>query len=100
MRTIAEATKIPGITRAGKGLNLHFSPIPNWYSCIAGVDCPICDTEISWKWIGRLPDFTGDNTPSHVKPEIVNAKLLTYGHRWIMLECHNCRATLTLENFD
>ncbi len=100
MRTIEEAIKKAGVTKTDSGLNLHFSPIPNWYGCILGFDCPICENPIDWKWDGKLPNFTGDNTPQLVKPIVTGANLISYGHRWIRLECSKCHTQLEAENFD
>ncbi len=100
MKTIAEALEEPGITATDDGLNLHFSPIPNWYGCILGLDCPVCENQIDWEWIGKLPNFTGDFTPKLVHPKAKGAELISYGHRWIKLECIICHTKLTAENFD
>ena len=99
MEAIEEACKQPGISRLDDGLNLHFSPIPNWYGCILGFECPICGQSIDWKWIGKLGAFTGDDTPSRVKPVVTGAALKSYGHRWIALVCDTCKIDLRAENF-
>ena len=99
MKTIEEAIQEPGITRTNSGLNLHFSPIPNWYGCILGFECPLCDNPIKWEWEGKLPNFTGDNTPNFVKPKVDGGQLIGYGHRWIRLECNKCHTQLEGENF-
>ncbi len=99
MKTLEEASQQQGITLNGTVLNLHFSPLPNWYGCILGFDCPVCDSPIDWKWEGNLPPFTGDNTPDLVKPKATGANLIGYGHRWIRLECDKCHTSLVAENF-
>ncbi len=81
MKTIEMACKEPGITSIDFGLNLHFSPIPNWYHCFLGFDCPICGNPIDWKWkVG----------PARIEPIVTEATLIGYGHRWIRLECDKC----------
>ncbi len=100
MKTIEEVCEETGITRTGFGLNLHFSPIPNWYGYVLGFDCPICDKSIDWEWQGELPNITTENTPALVKPKVMGASLVAYGHRWIRLECDECHTQLQAENFD
>jgi len=100
MITLEEAAKEPGITRWDKGLRLHFSPIPNWYACIIGLICPICDNHINWEWDweGPLPVVT--NRAPRKSPEVTGAKLEDYGHRYIALTCNECGTKLFAENFD
>ncbi len=100
MKTLEEATKIQGVTLDHGVLNLHSNPMPNWYGCILGFDCPRCDNPIDWKWQGKMPNFTNEETTAHLKPEVKGAKLLDFGHRWIRLECQECHTQLTAENFD
>ena len=100
MKTLEQAAKIQGISLSGKGLNLHFSPIPNWYGCILGFDCPVCDNPIDWEWQGEMPAFTNEETTAHLKPKLKGANLLDFGHRWIRLECEKCHTQLTAENLD
>lgn len=100
MKTLEQASKTQGITLDGKGLNLHFSPIPNWYGCILGFDCPKCDNPIDWEWQGGIPDFTNEETTAHLKPKTKGANLIGFGHRWIRLECQKCHTQLKAENFD
>ena len=99
MKTLQEAQQEQGITLNGDTLNLHFSPLPNWYGCILGFDCPICGKPIDWKWEGDMPNFTNAETTKYLKPVVTSAKLLAFGHRWISLECDNCHTKLTAENF-
>jgi len=100
MKTLEQAAETQGVTLDGEGLNLHFSPIPNWYGCVLGFDCPRCDNPINWKWRGVMPNFTNEESTAHLKPEVKGAKLLESGHRWIRLECNKCSTALTAENFD
>jgi len=100
MKTLKQAAQEQGITETDSGLNLHFSPIPNWYGCILGFACPICDAQIKWKWEGKLPNITGDNTPSLVRPLMTGGNMIAFGHRWIKLECEQCHTQMTAENFD
>ena len=60
MRTLDEAAEIVGVSKASDGLNLHFSPIPNWYMKM-GCGCPICDNPIDWdwEWAEKPPAITG-----------------------------------------
>ena len=104
MRTIEEAIELPGISKytgAGEGLNLHFSPIPNWYMKM-GCDCPICSNPIDWdwQWHSDKPMVTTENTPMLCTPITNSCKLMKYGHRWITLECSKCHTILCAENFD
>jgi len=104
MKTLAQAAETPGVTvtQDGKGLNCHFSPIPNWYMK-TGFDCPRCGNPIDWDWdwgANAKPMITNDFTPSIVKPILTGAKLLAYGHRWIRIECDKCNTQLFPENFD
>ena len=101
MRTLEEAAQTSGISMAENGLNLHFSPIPNWYMKM-GYNCPVCDNPIEWdwQWYDKSPAFTGENTPMLGKPITNGCKLLKYGHRWITLECDKCHTLLFAENFD
>lgn len=101
MKTLEEATKMVGVTRTDFGLRLHFSPIPNWYmKC--GTNCPVCNNPIDWdwKWEGTIPQITTDKTPLIVEPILEGATLVTYGHRWIRLECNKCHTQMLAENFD
>ncbi len=100
LKTVDEAIQEAGITKTDFGLNLHFSPIPNWYGCILGFECPICENPIEWKWDKKLPHVTGDNTPEIIKPIVTGAAMIAYGHRWIRLECDKCHTQLFAENFD
>ncbi len=100
MKPIDEVCELPGITKTGQGLNLHFSPIPNWYGCVLGFDCPICDNPIDWKWQGEMPNFTNEETTQHLKPTVKGATLMGFGHRWIRLECDKCHTRMEAENFD
>lgn len=103
MKTIDEALEISGITKRDYGINLHFNPIPNWYGCVLGFDCPICDNPIDWEWkwdYGIAPQITTDETPEHCKPIVKNAHLIAFGHRWIRLECDKCHTQISAENFD
>lgn len=102
MRTLDEATQLSGISRTEMGLNLHFSSIPNWYMRM-GVDCPVCDNPIDWDWdwvTGKPPQITTDQTPSVVKPILIGAVLVSYGHRWLKMNCIKCHTELFAENFD
>ena len=103
MKTLQEATKTQGVSfEQGGGLRLHFSPIPNWYGCVLGFDCPVCNQSIDWKWVnGKLPGMT---TPasieaSKVEPELTGGQLVGWGHRWIRILC-KCGTHLYAENFD
>ena len=104
MKTLEQAAETQGITigEAGtdKWLNLHFSPLPNWYGCILGFDCPRCENPIDWEWQGKMPGFTNEETTRHLKPATKGAKLISFGHRWIRLECEKCSTELLAENFD
>ena len=100
MKTLEEAAKQQGITLNGVELNLHFSPIPNWYGCVLGLDCPRCNNPIDWEWPGKMPSFTNEETTVHLKPIVKGAKLLGWGHRWIRLECDICHTQLCAENLD
>ena len=99
MKTLDEACEIAGITKRREGLNLHFNPIPNWYGCIIGFECPVCGDSIEWKW-GKLPNFTNEESTANLRPEVKGARLLDHGHRWINLECEKCKTNLFAENFD
>lgn len=100
MRTLEEAAQQVGVSVGeGNGLNLHFSPIPNWYMDM-GFGCPRCDQEISWKWQGELPAITTEVTPHLVKPKVIGATLVAYGHRWICIRCNDCLTELHADNFD
>ena len=100
MKTLEEAAKLSGITQKAEGLNLHFSPIPNWYGCILGFDCPICDNSIDWiwDWEGNIPQIT-THAPRK-SPKVYGAILIEYGHRYIGLTCDNCKTKLFADNFD
>lgn len=100
MKTLEQAAKEKGITLHGEWLNLHFSPIPNWYGCFLGFDCPRCDKSIDWKWQGEMPGFTNEESTAHLNPVVTGAKLINFGHRWIRLECDNCHQKLSAENLD
>jgi hypothetical protein len=100
MKTLEQAAETQGVTLVGEGLNLHFSPIPNWYGCVLGFDCPRCNNFINWKWQGKMPNFTNEETTAHLKPEVAGATLLEFGHRWIRLECTHCHTVLTANNLD
>ena len=104
MRTLEEAVELPGISKyegPGGGLNLHFSPIPNWYMKM-GCDCPVCNSPIEWDWVwhDKKPMVTTDITPALGELVTKGCKLLKYGHRWITLECSKCHTQLCVENFD
>lgn len=100
MKTLEQAAEQRGVTLDEHGLNLHFSPIPNWYGCVLGFDCPRCNTLIDWEWQGNMPNFTNEQTTQHLKPIVKGAKLIAFGHRWIRLECDKCSTVLMAENFD
>ena len=100
MRTLDEAAKIDGVTKTEKGLNLHFSSLPNWYTCFSDVNCPICDNPISWEWDwgkNGCPQIT-THAPENVK--VKGAALFDFGHRWLVCGCEKCGTKLFLENFD
>ena len=99
MKTLEQAAKETGVSKTDFGLNLHFSPIPNWYmKC--GLDCPICDNPIDWDFIGEKPMVTNEVSASHLRPEVSGAELMDYGHRWLRMECNGCKTQLFAENFD
>jgi len=100
MRTLREAAEEPGVSLYKGGLNLHFSPIPNWYGCVLGFDCPRCNNLIGWTWEGEMPNFTNEETTEHLKPKVTGATLIDFGHRWMRLECDKCHTKLKVENFD
>ena len=104
MNTLEEAIKLPGISKAvGGGLDLHFDPLPNWYGCILGFDCPICAQPIDWTWEGgKLPSFTNPASieASGVFPQVSGAFLAGWGHRWIVVKCTKCGTVLGADNFD
>jgi len=97
-RTMEQAIEMRGITRTARGINLHFSPIPNWYGCILGFDCPICSNPIDWKWTTKLPGIT-TGAPS-TPPVVTGATLEEYGHRYICVSCGKCGTYLSAENHD
>ena len=99
MKTLEEAAEIQGVSIDGDRLNLHFSPIPNWYmKC--GLPCPICENEIVWGFIGEKPMITNPVTSKHLKPDVQGAELLGYGHRWLCIRCNSCQTEMIAENFD
>ena len=94
MKTMEEVMKMDGITKNKDwghkdSINMHFSPIPNWYACILGFCCPVCDNGIDWEW-----DFKKNI------PIITGAKYLGHAHRFIHLKCNVCSQEITAENFD
>ncbi len=97
MKTLEQACEIQGITKTEGGLNLHFSPIPNWYHCFTGFDCPICDNPIDWDWHFAQQLSSTQQIPP---PTVTGAKYITHGHRWIKIEGDKCHTHLTAENFD
>jgi len=104
MKTLEEASNVKGVTleEAGdtKWLNLHFDPLPNWYGCILGFDCPRCGNAIDWEWQGKMPSFTNEESTRHLAPITKGSSLIAFGHRWIRLKCDNCQTNLCAENFD
>lgn len=100
MKTLEQATETQGVTLDGERLNLHFSPLPNWYGCSLGFDCPRCENPIDWEWEGKMPMVTNGTSVTHLKPKTKGAKLIAWGHRWILLECNKCHTQLNAENFD
>ncbi len=100
MKTLEQAAETQGITLENEGLHLHFSPIPNWYGCILGFDCPRCKHPINWEWKGKMPHFTSLESTSKLAPTVIGAKLVSFGHRWIRLICDDCQTSLMAENFD
>lgn len=104
MKTLEQAAESEGITidmnSSGKWLNLHFSPMPNWYGCILGFDCPVCEKPIDWEWQGELPSITTPSSTRHLKPLVKGAELKAWGHRWISLKCSECKTDLFAENYD
>lgn len=104
MKTLEEAVEAPGVSKfegVGEGLNLHFSPIPNWYRAM-GTNCPICDNPVTWDWQWQSPKpvVTTEITPRFCTPVTTGCKLLKYGHRWITVECNTCHTMLCAENLD
>ena len=103
MKTLEEAVKIQGVSLLDDGLRVHFSPIPNWYGCFTGFDCPRCNQSIDWKWVnGKLPSITNPASiqASGVEPEVTGAILNSWGHRWIRLSCNGCSSVIRADNFD
>ena len=101
MRTLEEAAELSGISKTENGLNLHFSPIPNWYMKM-GLDCPVCDNPIDWdwQWHDKVPMVTTEITPALCTPITNGCKLVKYGHRWITVAYNECHTLLYAENFD
>lgn len=97
IKTMEEAAELPGVSIKPGGLNLHFSPLPNWYACVAGLDCPRCTQGISWSWSEPLPSIT---TRAPGDPDVKGANLVSFGHRYIEVKCFGCDTTLFAENFD
>lgn len=108
MKTLEEAAKTQGVTLTDKEvLNLHFSPIPNWYGCVTGFHCPRCDNVIKWEWEGTMPGITNPDAlglrpgaKPTITPNVTGAKLVEWGHRFIVLKCNTCETILYAENFD
>ena len=101
MRTLTEALETQGTYLYEDGLELWFSPLPNWY-IYKHVDCPRCEQEITWQWAGTLPDITTPQSirGSGVLPVVSGAVLKNWGHRYLELQCQNCATSLYLHNFD
>ena len=103
MKTLEEAAAVQGVSLKGDGLRVHFSPIPNWYACFSGFDCPRCNSLIDWKWVnGALPGITNPASieVSGVRPEVTGATLISWGHRWLRLKCSRCSTEIGADNFD
>lgn len=100
MKTIDEVCEYAGIIRTEDGINLHFSPIPNWYGCFSGFDCPICGNPIDWKWIwnGQPPQIT--TRAPQKQPLITGAEYLTHAHRYLKMKCNGCGTIISAENYD
>ncbi len=103
MKTLIEAAKQVGITLFQDGLRIHFSPLPNWYACFVGFDCPVCDHPITWEWVnGKLTGITNPASieASGIRPEVKGAALDHWGHRYLYLKCADCSTVMRADNFD
>lgn len=102
MKTLEQAAELPGVSVEDDGLRLHFNPIPNWYGCIKGFECPCCEHKIGWDWDGEIPGITNPMSisASGVSPVVSGGELKGWGHRWICVACENCSTPLLAENYD
>ena len=99
MRTIEEAVERPGVYQQPDGLELWFSPLPNWYS-FKGVDCPRCDHSITWEYVGGMPSITTPQSTEHLKLKVTGATLKAWHHRSMDIVCDGCQTLLYLHNED
>jgi len=110
IRTLDDACKEAGVSMGvpiadpqEANASVRYSPIPNWYGCFTGLDCPRCETEIRWEWVGELPGVTTPHTiaAKGVHPEVTTGgSLLGWGHRWIEVKCNACGQAWVVHNFD
>ena len=105
IKTIEEAGTTQGVSiiEDGTALNLHFDPMLNWYGCVLGFNCPRCENEITWEWVGGdLPGITNPSSIAHsqVHPTVTGAELNQWGHRHISVTCPVCNTYLHAENYD
>ena len=99
MRTLDEATELPGVRKYRHGLNIHFNPIPNWY-VYRSIRCPVCDNLLRWDYVGEIPGITTPETTKHLKIKSDGGRVVAWVHRQILIECSDCNTSLWIENYD